>query len=303
MPAAAQRPPRTAASGRAPFQLMAAAALVIIPLVCSIAEAQPAAPPQRVVSMNVCVDQLAMLVAGDEQLYSVSYFAADERASVLAEEARQYRLNHGSAEEIFLMQPDLILAGAYTTQSAVDLLRRLGFRVEVFQPARSFADIRANLLRIGTLLGRSARAHELVAQLELSLREITARGSANDHPTVVVYAANSYTFGAGTLADAIVTAAGFTNAASLLDLTGIAKLPLEQLVLHEPDVIAVSRRWSSAPALATEVLTHPALAHISIASPPIAIVDARWDCGGPFTVEAVHELAEVRLQLAQRDAP
>jgi iron complex transport system substrate-binding protein len=255
--------------------------------------------------MNVCVDQLAMLVAGEGQLYSVSHLAAEERASVLAEEAERYRINHGSAEEIFLMEPDLILAGAFTTQSAVDLLRRLGFRVEVFPPAHSFDEIRASLLRMGALLGQSTRAAKIAAELDRELQMIAARIGHGPHPSVAIYAANSYTYGSGTLPDAIVTAAGLDNVASHAGLSGIAKLPLEQLVLAQPDLIVLSRRWSSAPALANEALRHPALASLAEDAALATVVDARWDCGGPFTIDAVRALVEARaeLQASEGGAP
>mgnify|MGYP006999250795 CR=1 FL=1 len=47
----------------------------------------PATPPARVVSMNLCTDQLAMALAAPGQLISVSYIARDPRASAMAEEA------------------------------------------------------------------------------------------------------------------------------------------------------------------------------------------------------------------------
>lgn len=80
--------------------------------------AVPAAePPARVVSMNVCTDQLAMLVARPGQLHSVSWLAADPAMSVLANEAEGLRLNRGLAEEIFLMKPDLVIAGTFSTRA------------------------------------------------------------------------------------------------------------------------------------------------------------------------------------------
>ena len=65
-----------------------------------VAAALAAAPahadaPRRVVSMNLCTDQLAMLVAGEGQLLSVSPLSADPRGSAMADVAAGYPLNHG----------------------------------------------------------------------------------------------------------------------------------------------------------------------------------------------------------------
>src|SRR6056300_563463 len=58
--------------------------------------------PLRVVSMNLCTDQLAMMLADEGQLISVSDIATDPNMSPMAEAARAYPINHGQAEEIFL---------------------------------------------------------------------------------------------------------------------------------------------------------------------------------------------------------
>ena len=113
--------------------------------------------PRRVLSMNLCTDQLAMLVAAPGQLISVSAMSQDPRGSVMAEEAMQYHGNRGLAEDIFLMQPDLVLAGSFSTTATVQLLRRLGQRVEVFEPEYSFDDMRANLRRMGAVMCARAK--------------------------------------------------------------------------------------------------------------------------------------------------
>ncbi|MEO1895141.1 MAG: hypothetical protein ABGX32_02600, partial [Methylococcales bacterium] len=77
------------------------------------------ANPQRIVSINLCTDQLLMLLAKRENIESVSYFAANPDASAMFEEAAGIRKNQGQAEEILQMKPDLILAGTFTARPAV----------------------------------------------------------------------------------------------------------------------------------------------------------------------------------------
>ena len=57
---------------------------------------------------------------------SVTWLARDPQISVLATEAAQVPVNHGLAEEIIALAPDLVVAGAYSTRTTVGLLRRLG---------------------------------------------------------------------------------------------------------------------------------------------------------------------------------
>lgn len=238
--------------------------------------------PQRVVSTNLCTDQMAMLMAAPGQLKSVSFLATEEGTSAMADEAARYPLNHGQAEEIFLLQPDLVLAGTYTAQATVGLLRNLGFRVEQFAPASSFEEVRNDLLRMGALLHREQRAAELVAELDAGLADLAAHKPPARN--VAIYYANSYTSGSGTLADAIVQAAGLTNLGDTLGFHGMTRLPLELLVAANPDIILEGDNQYGAPALARQNFSHPAFT--ALTGKAVAIPDKYTICGAPFTLEA-----------------
>ena len=76
----------------------------------------------------------------------------------MAEEAKAYRINHGLAEEVWLMQPDLVIAGSFSARATVDMLRRLGVPVVVMQPAYGLGDIPDRLRQMGVALGREEAA-------------------------------------------------------------------------------------------------------------------------------------------------
>ncbi len=268
---------------------MSRALALLVALAAGAAQAAPA----RVVSMNLCTDQLAMLIAAPGQLVSVTRLARDPSASMMAAEAAAIPANHGLAEQVFLLRPDLVLAGTFTTRATVGMLRRLGFAVVEFAPETSFDDVRANIRKMGAVLGREPQAEALVAALDARL----AAAAPGPGPRAALHYANSYTSGAGTLADAVVTAAGLTNIAAEQGVAGTARLPLETLVMAEPDLI-VSGRTYDPPALAQQVLAHPALAAMKAAAGEAVVADARWICGTPFTVEAVAQLAAAARNLA-----
>lgn len=251
---------------------------------CVVLSSARAETPKRVVSMNVCTDQMAMLIAANGQLHSVSYLADDPETSVLAAAAGRYAVNHGLAEEIFLMQPDLVIAGTYSTRATVALLRRLGIAVEEFEPENSFDDVRTNLRRMGDILGRRQRAAELVADLDRRLAKLDA--SKRPGVSVATYYANNYTSGAGTLVDAIVAASGLTNIATALGLTGTARLPLELLVLARPDLLVDGETRYATPALATENFVHPAYRALTDRTAAVTVPAKYTLCGAPFTAEA-----------------
>ena len=122
-----------------------------------LAFAAPAAAqqaPARVVSMNLCTDQMAMLLAAPGQLISVSSLARDRQSSAMADEAMRYPVNHGLAEEIWLLKPDLVIAGTFTARASVEMLKRLGVPVLTVPPAYGLADIAERLRLVGDAIGQ-----------------------------------------------------------------------------------------------------------------------------------------------------
>lgn len=244
--------------------------------------------------MNLCTDQLAMLVAGPGQLLSVSHLAQDPRSSAMAGEAMAFPANHGLAEEIFLLEPDLILTGSYATRGTVELLRRLGLAVEEFDSEHSLEEVRENVLRMGRLLGREERAAEIVAAFDEGLAAL--REDSGPRPRAALYYANGYTLGDQTLAASILEAAGFSNIATEAGFTGTAVLPLELLVLTKPDIVISGARYERA-SRGEEILDHPALAAIAGDAPVSVVSDPDWTCGTPHVLRAIAGLVEARRAL------
>ena len=74
--------------------------------------------PKRVVSMNLCTDQLAMLVADEGQLVSVSHLAIDPHMSAMIAQAAEYEINRGLAELISAFDEQL---ASYRNEAAEPL--------------------------------------------------------------------------------------------------------------------------------------------------------------------------------------
>ncbi|MBO6815842.1 MAG: ABC transporter substrate-binding protein [Rhizobiaceae bacterium] len=264
--------------------------LAVFVLRIALGEASPVKVPKRVVSMNVCTDQLAMMLAGDGQLYSVSWLAADPGISVLSENAKGLILNHGLAEEIFLMQPDLVIAGTYTTRATVNLLKKTGIRVEEFPPAASFQDIGKNIRRMAALLGSPEKGERLVRAFQGDLKKLSEKPPGEKR--IALYYANSYTSGAGTLADEIVGASGLRNLGKELGYTGTTKLPLELLVANQPDFVVGRERDFGKPSKAEENFNHPAYRAIAGGGHGISIESKYWVCGAPFVLDVSRKLRD-----------
>lgn len=260
-------------------------------------EHKPEPRPGRVMSLNICTDQLAMLLAGPGQLVSVSFLSGDPSLSVLHERAGAYPQNHGLAEEVFLAEPDLVLTGTYSLHNTTALLRGAGVRVEEFPFTQTLDTIPDDIRRMGRLLGREAAAEALARSFSSELARVESARCAM-RPTAIAWDQNGVALGAGTLADSAMRAAGLRNLAAELGYAGMTPLPLELLVVHRPDIVILPERLVPAPSLADQALAHPALRALQGSLAGRFVPAGAWTCGGPSTIEAVKALATLRERVA-----
>jgi iron complex transport system substrate-binding protein len=249
-------------------------------------------PPQRVVSMNLCTDQFALMLAAPGQLVSVSHLSADPVTSPMAAEAAGHRLNHGSAEQIYLMAPDLVLAHTWTDPTAIAMLRRLGIPVIQIAGVQSLSDIPERLAEVGALLGRSETAQTLSRQFETDL---AALPTLFEGPIAALYGANGYTTGQGTLSHEMLTRAGFRNITAEIVPSATGRIALELLVMAAPDLILRAQRYPGT-SQAEAILNHPALQALIAASAGHEI-SPDWACGTPRVVSALQSLVEARQSM------
>ncbi|KAA0916378.1 ABC transporter substrate-binding protein [Aquicoccus porphyridii] len=254
----------------------------------------PDAAPARVVSMNLCTDLLAMLLAGEGQLWSVSRIALDPMVSPLADEARDHVINHSRAEEIYLMRPDLVLASTLSPRSTVLMLERLGIEVAQFAPASTLEDVRDRVIDMGRVLGREAAARAVLARFDARLAALgTDQGP---RPRAVIYHANGYVSGRGSLSGDILERAGFANAAHAAGYGSGQVMPLEVLALSDPDIVVTARTYPGG-SRSEEVLSHPVVRAFRAGRESAVISDQSWVCGTPFVLDAVEQLAEARRRI------
>jgi iron complex transport system substrate-binding protein len=279
--------------------------------ICAVAAAaeEAAAPsaaggaPGRVVSMNLCTDQLAMLVAAPGQLVAVSHLARDPGSSAMAEAARAYPVNRGRAEEIYLLAPDLVLAGRFSNPTTLEMLRRLGLRVAVLDPAESLDDVPARLAEVGRLLGREAAAAGEIARFEARRARLAAMAPPEaERPSAALYAANGYARGPRTLGGAIVAAAGLGNVAAEAGLQWGGFLPLELLAMADPDLVITGQELPGE-SRGEAILSHPVVAELRARTGAPLAMDRDWVCGTPHVLDAAERLALRARQIAPAGAP
>jgi iron complex transport system substrate-binding protein len=286
------------------MQLLPVIGVIVVALSAAglASDADTGSKPRRIVSMNLCTDEVVLRLADRQNIASITWQAREPDKSNVAQLAQGIPINHGVAEEIIPLKPDLLLAGVYTTRVTVALLKRAGIRSIDADVQRSFDDVRQQYREIAALLGEKERGERVIAEMDSNLARL-ARERPAVPPTAIVLHANNFTFGRGTLIDDVVTHAGLENVAARLGIGEYGQLPLEIITMNPVDVLIVSSYRDGPSAMATEVLRHPVLSRLSDRMRVVVIPDRLWNCGGPALVEAAERLMRVAKEVRGKVPP
>lgn len=249
--------------------------------------------PQRIVSMNLCADQYLMVLADRDQVAALTHYARDPALSDKAVEAQSWPVSTGSAEEVLLLQPDLVIASPFRRKETRALLAPFGFPTLEIRPARSFDEIVAQTRQIAAAIGQTARGEQLVAAMQADM-DMTAPGSATAgaRPEAVHYQRRGFVTGTETLLDEIMAQAGLDNLAARLGKRYIGRVGLEEIVAAAPDHLLLSQGNDRPADQGTELLLHPVLLEMQPRDSRLFLPQAATVCGGPSYGPAVRALRD-----------
>lgn len=240
--------------------------------------------PHRIVSINMCADELLLRLADKDRIASVTWLSRDEENSNVAALAAGVPVNHGLAEEAMAFRPDLVLAGVYSSQATIQILRRLGVRVAEFDVPRTLEDVRVEIRQLAAAIGEEARGEALVRRIDAGLAALAPAPPSKLR--AVVLRPNGVTAGKGSLVEEIMNRAGLENLAARLDTGNYLQIPLEAIALEKADVLILNGESDGPPSLATEALNHPIIAALARRVQVVSMPPKLWTCGGPGLVEA-----------------
>jgi iron complex transport system substrate-binding protein len=274
-----------------------AAAVLSAAGIASAADAAPKSKPQRIVSLSLCIDELVLRLADRPNVASVTWLSRAPANSNVAELSAQVPVNHGLAEEIIPLNPDLVLAGTYTTRTAVGLLKRTGIPLMELDVPNSIAGVRQQYRDIAAVLGERDNGERIVANMDARLARLAVAVPAARLRAIVLNP-NGFTVGQKTLANEIMTRAGLDNVAGNLGIDYYHQFPLETVVTQGVEILIVSASRDGPPALAVEVLKHPVIAQMSDRVRVVVMPTRMWTCAGPAVVDAIELLMN-----AAKDVP
>jgi iron complex transport system substrate-binding protein len=252
--------------------------------------------------MNLCTDELLMRIVDPSRIAGITYLSQQALNAPLGLNAIAEKLpaNHGLAEEVIKLQPDLILAGTFTTTTAAALLAHLGYNVVNFDPENTLEDMRANIRKLGALVGEPTRAQQVIADFDARLADLQAQIPPGEKPIFADIGVNNYVSGGATLYAEIVNAGGYRTLGQAVGYAGYRNIPLEQVLTVRPALLSTATPWTNPPSMSTMALAHPALRTLLAHTPTISIPERYTTCGAPSVLGAVEMLVEARKRGATR---
>jgi iron complex transport system substrate-binding protein len=266
-------------------------ATLVAALVLATLAARPVAAeaPRRVVSINLCTDQLLLALADPSQIAGLGPYVRDPERSFLAERAAAYPSLSGKAEDVLALHPDLVLAGRFTRRETRELLAAKGLKLMTLAPARSVAETEAHIRTVGDVLGHPERAAAEIARIEAALAR--ARAATAKRPLRVLgVSRRGWISGADSLSASLLSAVGLRNAAGDLGIGTGGFASLEQIVAAKPDLLLMEERTTSAEDQGQAFLLHPALMRLYPPDKRILLPERLITCGGPMLAGAIDRL-------------
>jgi iron complex transport system substrate-binding protein len=266
------------------------AVVLALTLVGPWCESAAAAAPARVVSINLCTDELLAQLGDPSQIASVTWLSTVSAGSNVADLVKSVPQNRGLAEEVVAAQPDLVLAGRYAARAAVSVLKRIGVPVVDADAPRTLDQVRTEIRRLAFAIGHADRGEAMIVELDRRL----ARPATAPEPKLraAVLRPNGFTAGPGSLSDELMRRAGLVNVAAELKLDNYGQLPLETIILAGVDLLIVDGDRAGPPALATEILKHPILGQLGDRVRVVKIPPKLWTCYGPSIADAYDILVD-----------
>ncbi|KIU48902.1 MULTISPECIES: ABC transporter substrate-binding protein [unclassified Bradyrhizobium] len=249
------------------------------------ASAVSAAGP-RVVSMNVCSDQLVLSLADPDQILGLSRFARDAWQSWAADKARNYPLLSGGAEDVLLLRPDLVVVSLFDKRATRDLLKANGLHLVEFTVPRTLDEVKDQIRAMGDVLQHPDRAQAEVARLDAAIARVRAVASVH-HYRVLPLERRGFVSGDSSLISSLLTATGLTNVAGELGLGAGGFASLEAIVKLRPDFILVSEAGDRAEDEGRAFLLHPALERFYPREKRIVLPERLTVCGGVMLADAL----------------
>lgn len=262
----------------------------------SAAVAQAEGRPQRIVSLNLCTDQMLLALADREQIASLSPLIRDPSIALMVDKAEGLPVNDGRAETILFSGTDLVLTGTYAQQNQSALLRSQGLDVLAFGPWTSLVEGREQIREIARAVGHPERGEALVKEIDAALEH--TKGLVKNKRSVLIYDRGGWVLPATSPTNELLVHMGLVPHQEALGLTQGGMARLETIVMTPPDFLLVDEAAGRMVDNGTALFVHPALVRAVPPERRVVLPGKLTICDGPSTPAVIKALAaEIRAKM------
>lgn len=249
--------------------------------------------PQRIVSLNPCLDVILVQVADRSQIGALSHYAREDYGSTIADIARTLPFTYETAEEVLALSPDLVMTGRHSSLATRTALDRLKIPTALFGVPNSVEESLEQVREVARLVGHPERGEALVQRIEAALAAAAPK-PGTPKLSALVFMPGGFASGPGTLMDEMMRRMGFENAAGRYGLKRSMSIPLEYVIANPPDVLLAGEPYPGAPSWAERVMEHPALFHVAGNMKRATFPERLLFCGGPVLIQTAAALSTAR---------
>lgn len=198
--------------------------------------------PQRIMTLSMGTDQIVLGLVKSDKLVAVSSLMDDPISSNVVPLGKKVstKIRNPSAEQVFELQPDLVIVPDWGKPEIIHMIRQLGINVLVVDGAENIGEIEHSIRLIADALGEPEKGTELLCMMQRKLDEITAKVAQQpdrDKKKVVLISLMTRYGGKGCIYDDMCHYAGVDNGIASAGLLNGQELTKEMLVKINPDIL------------------------------------------------------------------
>ncbi len=269
------------------FQRLALVAGLIT--TCYAVRSTPAAgldAPKRIVSVNLCADQMLIELADPTRIVALGPFSREPLLSFLADRAQAFPQISNRTENLLHMDADAVVVGPFDNMYMRSALRRQGIREMVVGRWISLNEVKQGITNFSDGIDQARSGARLIEEIETSVAELKDLVTSVNPYTFLILQRRGYV-GEGEIVAELLELAGLANAAKG---ASAQFLSVESVIALRPSVLVVSGRDVPAKDRGLALLEHPALTRLYPSSRRITAPDRLVICGGPSTPSLIRHL-------------
>src|SRR5258708_25043001 len=166
----------------------------------------------RIVSMNVCTDQVLVTLADPSQILGLSRFSREAWQSGTSDNARRYPTLSGGAEDVLVLRPDIVIASLFDKRSTREPLKAKGLHLAEFAVPQTLDEARIQIREMGEITGHPDRAAAEIVRLDAALAR-TRKTVADKRYSVLPLSRRGWVAGSDSFLGSLLAATGLFNPA------------------------------------------------------------------------------------------